>query len=497
MEDALAPGVVASHGIDPYLNDFSAIVSFALNIICTPDPELTRRLTSGLSGPLVDTPPKSLVRRVFDDQIWCKDNDADHLVKIANDLIGLRRVDYVAAMRAIRNYVSGLHRLADDPELTYTLLVASIESLAQRFDADGLDWEDYPDDKRRRIDVALKEADDQTKTRVREALLEIEHVAARRRFCDFAIDHVKSSYFREEALELDNPVGRADLRGALNQAYDLRSQHIHTLKELPTLLTAGFHHGETFRVDRVTMLTFQGLTRLARHVITEFIRRQPKVDKEPYDYSSELAGIVQVPLAPQYWIHHIDDLTVSSGQMRLEGFLIQVESVNRQRADASVTDLRELLAKVEKLFPNMNKTQRRPFLALYILFNRLAMRGSPLKNVEVVEKKYEKELENPSVEAMLLHLLLGTVPNWSLAKHQAVHDGYLRDQGKRNCLRVPPGLRAGLSLALAERYRESGNTECARNLIATAVENLPGNAALLQREQNFDPAEPIDWRLES
>ena len=497
MEDELAPGVVASHGIDPYLNDFAAIVSFALNVTCTPDPELARRLTSGLPGTLVDVPPRSLVRRVFDDQVSCRDKDADLLVKTADDLIGLGRSDYVVAMRAIRNYVKGLHRLADDPELTYTLLVASIESLAQSFDVNGLDWEDYPEDKRHKIDIALAEADDKTIRQVRKALLDIEHMAARRRFRDFAVNHVKPTFYREEALDIDNPVGQADLPGALNQAYDLRSRHIHTLTELPSLLTTGFHHGETMDLNGVTMMTFQGITRLSRHVITEFINRKLKMTKEAYDYRPERAGIVEVPLAPEYWIGRAKDLTPSSGQKCLEGFLTQVAEGLREGTKATVTDLRKMLMKVEKLLPNMSTKQRRPFLTLYILFNTLVIGNAPNDNLERVTKRYGKESEIPSVEAMLIHLLLGTVPTWSLEDHRAVHDGYLRDQGKRTCLRIPRSLRANLSLALAERYRDSGDAERARELVATAVENDPGNEVLWYQEQNFNPEVPVKWRIEA
>ena len=495
IEDAPADGVVMSHGIDPYLTDFAAIVSFALNVTCTPDAELTRRLTSGRNSSLVDVPPSRLVRRVFDDQVWCQDGDAVQLVRIVDDLIGLQRENYLAAMRAIRNYVTGLHRLADDPELTYTLLIASIESLAQGFDGHSPDWEDYPEDKRRRIDNALEEADGETKGRVKKTLLEIEYVAAKRRFCDFALAHLQPSYFREEASGLDNPIGRADLHGALKQAYDLRSRHIHALKELPTLLTAGFHNGETFSINRVTMLTFQGMTRLARHVITEFIKRQPKVATEVYDYKDERAGIVKLPLAPQYWLGHVEDLTVSSGQQRLEGFLGEIAAGLRQGTDAAVTDLRDILMKVERLLPNMSETQRRPFLALYVLFNRLVIPETLMENLEGIMKHYGTEVESPSVESMLSHLVLGTVPEWSLAEHQAVHDAYLRDQGKPSCLRIPSILKADLSLALAERYRFSGKAECARDLIATAVENYPGHVPLCQLEQTFDPGEMIDWRL--
>ncbi len=103
--------------------------------------------------------------------------------------------------------------------------------------------------------------------RVRNALLEIEHVAAKRRFIDFAIAHLKPSFFREEASGQDNPIGRSDVPGVLNEAYNLRSRHIHQLKELPRLLTAPFHNGDTFIVNRARMLTIQGLARLVRHVI--------------------------------------------------------------------------------------------------------------------------------------------------------------------------------------------------------------------------------------
>ena len=127
---------------------------------------------------------------MFDNQVWCQDEDAVRLVEVVKDLIGLERKNYLAAMRAIRTYVKGLNRLPDDPELTYTLLVASLESLMQAFRGDCLEWEDYPEEKRRRIDTAMEGADDQTKGQVRQALLEIEHVAARRRFLDFVLVHL-------------------------------------------------------------------------------------------------------------------------------------------------------------------------------------------------------------------------------------------------------------------------------------------------------------------
>lgn len=496
IEDPPAPGVMSSYGIDPYMNDFAAIVSFALNTTCTTDSALTRQLTGGRAS-LTNVQPSRLVSRAFDDLVWCQEEDAVQLVRFVEGLIGLQRKSYLAAMRAIRNYVRGLHRIADDPELTYTMLVASIESLVQDFKGDVPTWEDYAEDKRRRIDNALEDADDQTSVRVRKAILNNEHIAMTRRFCEFALGHIQSSYFREEAAGLINPIGRTDLHGALRQAYNLRSKHIHNLKELPKLLTAGFHHGETFSVDRVTMLTFQGMTRLVRHVITEYIEQQPKVESEVYDYRAERAGIVRVPLAPKYWIGRTEGLSVSSGRSRLEGFLSQIATCIQNDVDTDVTDLRKLLVEVGKLLPNMSETNRSPFLMLYTLFNELVIPEMKMEQYEKVQRRYQSEIERPSVESMVLHLLLGTIPKWSMEKHQAVHDAYLRGQSRRDCLKLPPILRASLSLALAERHRVTGKTEQALALISTAVENYPGYGPFSQLEQSFSSNQEIPWKVQA
>ena len=417
-------------------------------------------------------------------------------MEVVEDLIGLRRKNFLAAMRAIRTYARSLRRLADDPELAYTLLVASVESLMQGFRSNCPEWEDYPEDKRRRIDTALGSADVQTRGEVRKVLLEIEHVAVRRRFLDFALSHLEPSFFREEASGQENPIGRSDVPGALNQAYNLRSRHIHELKELPKLLTAGFHDGETFIVDRVTMLTIQGMTRLARHVINEYVKRQPKVATEVYDYGHERAGIVVVPLAPKYWIGRIENLNVASGRNRLEGFLVQIAAGLQDGAQAEIPDLRNLLKEVEKILPNANKAQRRSLLVLYVLFNSLSTQESKMPGLEKVLGSYQSELDCPSVEAMILHLLLGTMPNWPLEKHQALHDDYLRQQGRPSSLRIPPILRSGLSLALAERYRAFGEESKARALISTAVENSPGHPTLCDMEETFDPKKTIPWKVQ-
>ena len=87
---------------------------------------------------------------------------------------------------------------------------------------------------------------------------------------------------------------------------------------------------------------------MARHVITTFIQRQPKVEREEYDYSQERAGILQMQMAPQYWIGDITNLDRDSGRERLEGFLQQAATRVAQEPGAKVTDLRKVLTEVER-----------------------------------------------------------------------------------------------------------------------------------------------------
>ena len=396
-------------------------------------------------------------------------------------------------MRAIRTYVTALHRLVDDFETSYTLLVAAIESLAQGFDGFRPEWADYDEQKRRRIDRALAGVEQESAELVRQAILDTEHVAMSRRFCDFTLSHLPREFYREDAAVLGHPVSYSDLKAALPQAYRLRSEHLHRLETLPALLTLPLSHPDSAPVNGRITLTFQGLARVARQVITQFIRQGVKTEKETYDYRRELAGIVHVSVAPQYWIWKADSLATASGRGRLQGFL-EVFASHLEKEDSwTVPDLREMLSKAEGMFSVMTPDLRRPFLALYFIYNRLILRDNPMENFGNISEVYASEVERPSVEFAFVHLLSDSCPDWPLENHHKVHDDYFRNKRVKDAFRVPRVLEAALSLQLAERYRIAGETEQAKKLVAVSLENCPGHTGLLHSEEEFDPNTPIDW----
>ena len=493
IEETPAAGVIASHGMEPYIHDFAAVASLGLNATCTVSADATARITGGDRSTSVGFPPSSFIPRVFDREIVARAEEIEAFVEFVDDLISLERRCFLGAMRAIRTYVVAMQRLVDDLELSYTLLVASIESLAQSFDRFEPKWTDYDEAKRAKIDKALVGACDLTADRVRRALLETEKSAAGRRFREFAKANVHRSFFREEADGIQGPVSQADLNQLLREAYALRSGYIHRLRELPRALAVAGLPGEAIRVDGRMLFTFRGLARLARHLILGFVRKEPKLERERYDYHDERHGIVQMSLAPQYWVGDPQGITLASGVKRLEGFLTQLSSYLGNEKDAVITDLQRMLSKVEPLMDSGTESDRRPFLALYRLFNALASDDQRMPNVAEIERRFGDELDKPSLESMLVYLILRVSPDWRLSDFERIVDGYFEQRTRRNGLQLPRAFEAGILLHAAEQYRLDGDIGTARTLLSRATECHPGHQPLRQIEENVGSNTPIDW----
>lgn len=489
------PGVLVSHCIEPYISDFSAILSFALNCIATPDHDLAHRLKSNQRGLSTSASPNKIITKFFDSEIICKPEDEVNLAKFVKHLIGLERKHFLGVMRAIRTYITGMHRIADDLELAYTLIVASIESLAQDFDGHESAWDDLDHRKRKILDEALRETDTTSANKVRSAILEIEHTALSRRFKSFAIEHITDSFFRQEVDGLNNPIAKGDLESGLTQAYNARSKYIHNLRELPKLLTLGHNSAESVRIENRTWFTLQGLSRIARHVITEFIFRQPTTEKENYDYHLERAGIIQAQMAPQYWVGNAENVTRDSGAKRLEGFLQQFSQYLLQAPNSTITDFVPVLTVIEDQLSQMKKHERLPFVTLYLLFNGLISEEQRMKGLGRVEKRFIEELKEPCPESLIYHLLFDLTPSWELPIHSEALMTYFKCRDNKSKIRLPRVLEAGVILTLAERFRIAEKYEKAKEYVSLALDNYPESMPLREFEINFltDNQLPIIW----
>jgi hypothetical protein len=482
--------------VEPYLQDFSVVVSFALGCVCTPNVELAKRLTSGELGLVTRVSPRELVCRFFDKAYTCEKEDIATLIDFTNKLIGLQRTTFLGVMRALRTYINGMHRIADDIELAYTLLVASVESLAQDFDGGKSEWDTFDQRKRKAVDNALCGADAVVAQRVRDALLSVEYSSLGRRFREFAIDHITPAFFRQVQDRIGGGrLAQSELSGALNLAYRSRSKYVHQLLQLPDAVTMTSDYAETAIDGRFTHLTLHGLARLMRAVIIEFVMRQTSIDNEPHDYRFERVGIVQMPLAPQYWIGNPDGDISTVGREKLEGFLQQLDALVLKQPGAEITDMRPVLDKAVTFVTTIKKRLRQPYLALCVLFNRFVSPEELFPIPPAITKLIKTELALPSPESLIVHTLTDSMVTWPLEEHLQVWKQYLHSKSSNQGIRFPRTFEAAIALDLAERYRVLNDIDSCKEMIVSAVENHPGHAGLLKFEKQFNEIQTqISWR---
>jgi len=486
-------GTMISTGGQELISDTASVLSFVLNIICTTDSGLVGRLTSSGEMQRGDTLRKYL-RRVFDEKVVARPGDEALIQEFISALTALRRTSYETAIRAIRRYVTATHRIADDTSLAYSLFVMSIEALAQSVETPVADWKDYEEGKKKRIDEALNEAPEELKERVRSAVLANEHVAIARRFRDFAIQHLSPAFFRAEAADATLPIRRPDLVRLLSRAYDIRSGYVHRLEAVHKLLVMPFTHAETSEIEGQLTLTFEGLARLARHVITEFVRREPKVDREDFNWRSALPNVVTMPLATRYWLGRPDGYRPESANGWLQSFLVEISGCLHGAPDAGLTDLNLVLDKIEEMpLDSIKVCHRRAMLALYHLFVILTGSASKRPRHQDLLSRYQTAFAQPSLEQLAICLVIEEDFPWSIPQLETLFDSYWRQKHHKNGLNLGELLEAMFTLRLCEINRTAGNEFRARELILFAVEAFPGNAQIrhLEDELALDKLNPI------
>jgi hypothetical protein len=487
-------GELISTGGHMVVNDFAAVISFALDVTCTPDSDLTRRLIAASAPSLGNAQvPQKFIPRLFDTSVLFAKGDNEKLSGFIKDLIGLDRKHYEGAMRAIRRYVTGAHRIADDVNLAYALFVMGIESLAQEFDGHVNDWLDYDHTKRARIDAALSDATDDTSEKVRQAILQNEHVALARRFRSFTLAHVAPSYFRSDAAQAQGAISRPDLETALRQAYEIRSGYVHRLQEIDTALVGLPSFPDTIELEGRATLTFAGLSRLARHVIIQFIDRSPKVERETFNYQSAFPNIVRLPLAPQYWIDKPDAFTVENAHLFITAFLGQIADVILVKG--AISDLRPVLEKIETILPGLAKpAQRLPLLTLYILFHQIAPKEFHQSQWPAILETYKGDFQAPSIESLIAHLIAQQLPGWTVKQLDALHQAYFAKRHSSRVTKIGRFFEAAITLYLAEGFRGL-DPQRTRGLVAFAVECMPKHTGLQAFEAMVfeEPIPPINW----
>lgn len=484
-----APGILVSRTMSAYIDDFADVASFSLRVICSPDVHIAERLLNQRRRPGQSHPSERLAR-FYDASVRADLTEIQAFEDFTEQLIGLRRVTYLAVIQSIRTYVAAVQRMSDDLNLAYTLLVMCIESLVQKFDGHEPQWSDIPDPKRRGVDKALKGVGEEPAQAVRHAVLDVIYPRLSHRFVQFILAHLPGDYFTVQADAQKYPIGRRDLEAALQNLYGVRSSYVHSLKPLTKEFLHFASHGETCDDDDKLTFTFQGLFRLVRAVIIEYVRKADKVDHEPCYYEWDNPYLLRMPIDPQHWLHNPDGFDSQTPRRHLVGLVRLLDQCLVVFPDRKLRHPTLVIEKGFKLQPQMAEGMKVAFLGFAYLSDFFLGTESTRREFLSVEVDL---LNRPSVDSLIAQALMGSDTGWTISDHQAQLNLYYKRRDTKNGIKVPRNVEACMGLALAERYRLVGDTPGALTALSSVAEDFPQLKQLRQMRETFDLDTPITW----
>lgn len=501
--------ILLSTGGDELLDDVASVLSFALNATFSTKPEQINRLVPKRVDERDRSTPAHVLRRTFDPGLFIQEHEVQELIQFIGQLVALNRKNYVSAMRAIRQVVSASERVLDDPTLAYTMYVAALESLSSDVAAPPVTWEALDSRKRRLIDASLEGLAEQNAERVRSAVLEAERAGATRRFLAFVLGSVSPSYYREEASAAIRPLSAFDLERALKRAYDIRSKNVHGLEGLPPEAWIYTNGAESVNpAGRGLMLSLEGLNRLCRHVIRAYVARSSTVEPRVFEYRSMLPNVLRFAWAPEIWVGVANNVSEQSAARYFEGFLevlistlgsSAVESAEAPEPSRNRTisvDMRPVLNRIEDILPRVaHPSARRSLIAIYFLWHEVMSDGVHLPTAGEFLERFAPELVAPSIQGFVVSVLTGRRTPWTSKDFQNLIQHRLAARTSRTADPLPAAFDAALAAAVAMRLANEEQHDLARAMLSRAVEELPGNAPLMEAESGYRDSGQLDIDL--
>ncbi|MCF6378161.1 hypothetical protein L2K70_11160 [Nocardioides KLBMP 9356] len=488
--------LIATGGTD-LVDDLAHVMTFAMNRTFSRDHDQVRRLVMG-NGAARGRSARDLFPGLFEPRQVITAEELADLRAFMEDLLALGREDFARVMRAIRGSVGATRRALDDPMGAYTDLVAALESLSDAELSTPVTWDRYDGSKRKILDAALAGLDPGDADRVRSAVLEADRAGLRRRFVASTLARTSADYYRHGASGASAPPREPDMERLLAVAYDIRSRRSHVLEDLGEgvwLFTDGAETAYEPRVERV--LTLAGLWRLTRHVVRRYVADADQPAPEPWNYRDALPGLVEMRVAPQYWIGHTGSLVETAGE-RLEGLAEALMGwIGGHHSDGIPLDA--VCREIEATVPGLPDGEARTALvAVHALWHAWVDPAEHRPEAVDFVRDHADALKTLSPAAFTAAILSGDgVPEWSVDEWALMARARAEARRAKGAAPLPAAIDALIQLEAADQLERAGRHDEAVVLAANAVGEMPGDRGLVEWEARLvagDHDPDFDWR---
>jgi hypothetical protein len=199
--------------------------------------------------------------------------------------------------------------------------------------------------------------------------------------------------------------------------------------------------------------------------------------------------------APQYWIHNAAGFGHASVARYFAGFAEHLLDVFGGRVDG-VTDMRAVLERIEELAPGTATGPKKAMMvAIYALWHRVVVPEQHRQDAQRFLARWGSELEAPGLVAFAAAVLGGEVPGWPVDAWVEIATARHAERLSAGHVEVPAVIDAALQVVAAERLVTDGRRAEAVAFAAQAVEEMPGNALLLEWERALGAGEDVDLDL--
>ncbi len=425
--------------------------------------------------------PAAFVSGYCSKQVLGSPKTVDDFEKFVKKVIGLPRAKYKAVIRCLETIENSLVVLNYNIDLAYTLLVFALESLSIGHSGFTATWDDYHEDVKRKLETVEVELSIEKIQEIRKVLLESAHVKSQFQFVEFILSHVTDDYFIQEITDIQRPIRKSELRKALSEAYKFRSEFAHVLKPiLDQLKVPVIARADAFVWENSPYLSYRGMFRLANHVIEQFIARGEHLEKEQYDWYSDLPGMFKMRLAPEYWIGNHAGFTSQRCGEYLTGFFQEFQSALIGDKNG-LTSLDELFKVFEQQFGQVDEDNRRRMLVEYVLYNRVIKTELKRPEWEKVAEKHVALFDKCSIETIAYYVITKQKFPWNIADIVSVFESYLKSRYRVSSVNLPQILEIRIFLEIGNVYLREGSKEAFTEWLKRALLDSAG----IPRVQNF------------
>lgn len=445
--------ILVKIGDNVVIEQLKYILSFSLDAIFDENESKVEELCR--QGSVSENNISSYVDKTFEKHRSLNEVEWEKSIEFYGKMINLPRDEYNVVMKCLAAYHASFSVFSRDISLAYSILVYALETLCANFDEYTTSWDDYDQNIKKKLDVQLDKVDNGIAEEIRNILVSKEHLKLSRRFCQFIQKYINNDYYKA----IDKRQGTEDeINQAIAKAYIIRSKYAHELKPImKQLMDAGISNSsEIFEFQHEVFFTYSGLLRLARTVITNFVKSRDEVKSEEYAWEDDLPGTMSIELHPNLWLGKGNDFKFQNIDKNLEALLYCIETEHK------APQIDEL---VENYMTNILSIKEPDRCAAYVLswiyVNVVqGLDNNYVNKIKILLDKYS-EMVNKCCIATIIGNSFGMLTrDFGLEEVVPVIINYNENKFKKNRLKIHNRIENRIYMAIASRYKDEDNDSC-------------------------------------